>query len=271
MSLVDDLLQLEQQAQQESEVISSSEDLERLRLKYLSRKGLLAQLTSELRTVEPAERPRAGQEANRIKQTLVQLFETKSKALGQAAAASGARPKEDLTMPGTAKQIGGLHPVTQVTDEICDIFSALGFEMVSGPEMETEYHNFEALNIPPDHPSRDNLDTFYLANGKLLRSQTSTVQIRVMEKRKPPLKIIAPGRVYRPDATDANHSFMFHQIEGLMVDDQVSFAELKGFAEALTTFGQIGVKVWIYKGDILPGEKQTQGSNRKPSSGGGRK
>jgi len=149
MSLVDDLLQLEQQAQQESEVISSSEDLERLRLKYLSRKGLLAQLTSELRTVEPAERPHAGQEANRIKQALVQLFETKSKALGQAAAASGTRPKEDLTMPGTAKQIGGLHPVTQVTDEICDIFSALGFEMVSGPEMETEYHNFEALNIPP--------------------------------------------------------------------------------------------------------------------------
>ncbi len=130
--------------------------------------------------------------------------------------------------------------LVQVVDDICDIFHDFGFAVVSGPEMETEHHNFEALNIPKDHPSRDSFDTFYLDNGNLLRSQTSTVQIRVMEKVRPPLKVIAPGKVYRPDATDASHSFMFHQIEGLMVDERVSFAELKGvlFGFAQVFFGK---------------------------------
>jgi len=131
-------------------------------------------------------------------------------------------------MPGTFYAPGSLHPLTQVTLDITAIFERLGFSIVDGPEVETEYYNFEALNIPLEHPARDSFDTFYLENGKLLRSQTSTVQIRILEKTKPPLKIIAPGKVYRPDATDATHSFMFHQIEGLMVDQGTSFADLKG-------------------------------------------
>ena len=228
MSLVDDLLQLEDKAKQDCEQVTSPEDLESVRLKYLGRKGPLHELTSRLKTADPSEKPQAGKEANRIKNSLTELFDAKAKSLGQGPMEGLRGFLRDLTMPGTTKHIGGRHPITQVTDEICDIFSRLGFEIVSGPEMETERHNFEALNIPKEHPSRDDLDTFYLENGKLLRSQTSTVQIRVMEKRKPPLKVIAPGRVYRPDATDATHSFMFHQIEGLMVDERVSFAELKG-------------------------------------------
>ena len=131
-------------------------------------------------------------------------------------------------MPGTFYEAGTLHPLTQVTRDIVRIFERLGFYAVEGPEVETDYYNFEALNIPSNHPARESFDTFYLENGKLLRSQTSTVQIRVMEKTKPPIKIIAPGKVFRPDATDATHSFMFHQIEGLSVDRDVSFADLKG-------------------------------------------
>ena len=173
------------------------------------------------------EKPAAGREANRVKSALENLFADLEKSVGRSAK-QDFRDRHDLTMPGTAKEPGALHPLTQVIDEISQIFSALGFEAVSGPEMETDFYNFEALNIPPDHPSRDSFDTFYLENGKLLRSQTSTVQIHVMQKRVPPIKVIAPGRVYRPDATDATHSFMFHQIEGLYVDEKVSFAELKG-------------------------------------------
>ncbi len=147
-------------------------------------------------------------------------------------------------MPGTFYAPGHLHPLTQVIHEVSSIFQKLGFRVVQGPEVETEYYNFEALNIPLDHPARDSFDTFYLDNGRLLRSQTSTVQIRVMEKAKPPVKIIAPGKVFRPDATDATHSFMFHQIEGLMIDEDVSFAHLKGvlFAFAQEFFGG-GTKV----------------------------
>ncbi|MBI4395212.1 MAG: phenylalanine--tRNA ligase subunit alpha, partial [Candidatus Omnitrophica bacterium] len=124
--------------------------------------------------------------------------------------------------------LGRLHPITQTIREISDIFVRLGFEVVDGREIETEFYNFTALNIPLDHPSRDAFDTFYTTRGHLLRSQTSTVQIRVMENRKPPLRIIAPGKVYRPDAVDASHSFMFHQIEGLMVDERTTFSDLKG-------------------------------------------
>ena len=228
MSLVDELLQLETQAKEDCGQATSPEALESVRIKYLGRKGQLQELTSKLKTANPEEKPQAGKEANRIKNALQGIFDEKAKSLGQRPRTVSGGPKKDLTMPGTVKPIGGRHPITQVTDEICDIFKRLGFIAVSGPEMESEHYNFEALNIPKEHPSRDELDTFYLENGLLLRSQTSTVQIRVMEHEKPPLKVIAPGRVYRPDATDATHSFMFHQIEGLMVDERVSFADLKG-------------------------------------------
>jgi phenylalanyl-tRNA synthetase alpha chain len=175
----------------------------------------------------------AGQEMNRVKQALEALFAEKEGASGGGA--SAAESRTDTTMPQTVSAAGTLHPLTQVVLDITRIFERIGFTLVEGPEVETEHYNFEALNIPLDHPARDGFDTFYLDDGRLLRSQTSPVQIRVMEKTKPPLKIIAPGKVYRPDATDATHSFMFHQIEGLMVDEGVSFAHLKGVLMAFAT------------------------------------
>lgn len=225
MTLIDQLLQIEASAKAELAGAASGDAVEALRLRFLGRKGELANALSGLRDVAPEDKPRAGQEANRVKTELERAFDEKKKSAG-AAASRG--PKRDLTMPGTARPSGALHPLTQVTHELCDIFAKIGFSVATGPEMEDDFHNFEALNIPADHPSRDSFDTFRLSNGKLLRSQTSTVQIRVMQKNNPPIKIVAPGRVYRPDATDATHSFMFHQFEGLMVDRNVSFADLKG-------------------------------------------
>lgn len=228
MSLLEQILRIEDQAKRECSEARAASDVEALRLKYLGRKGELAEALSRLKELDSAERPRTGSEANRVKAELERLFREKENIRAGKDPLTPGRISQDLTMPGTACPLGGLHPITEVTDEICDIFARMGFVVATGPEMETEYFNFEALNIPSDHPSRDTFDTFYLSNGKLLRSQTSTVQIRVMLESRPPVQIIAPGRVYRPDATDASHSFMFHQIEGLMVGDGISFADLKG-------------------------------------------
>ncbi|HXV18604.1 MAG TPA: phenylalanine--tRNA ligase subunit alpha [Candidatus Omnitrophota bacterium] len=223
--MIEALRKLEAEAQTELSSLSDLKSLEALKVKYLGRKGLFASISSRISEVPKEERGAAGQELNRVKQILEELFtaqERKAQSTGPAAA------RIDTTMPGTFPAAGGLHPLTLVIQEVSLIFERLGFTVEDGPEAEDERHNFEALNIPLNHPARDGFDTFYLENGKLLRSQTSTVQIRVMERTKPPLKIIAPGKVYRPDATDATHSFMFHQIEGLMVDEGVSFAHLKG-------------------------------------------
>lgn len=229
MTLADKIRQQIADAKSQAASAASLDEVESLRVKFLGRKGTLAELTGLLGQIDPAEKPEAGREANRAKNEIAGFFDARAAELksGAGAAASVSR-REDFSLPGTAPAVGGLHPITQVIDEICDIFYRLGFEIVSGPEMETDYYNFEALNIPADHSSRDDLATFYLENGKLLRSQTSTVQTRIMEKERPPVKVLAPGRVYRPDATDATHSFMFHQIEGLYVDEKVSFADLKG-------------------------------------------
>lgn len=233
MPLIDELLSLEKSAREESVFAANAEAAENLKIKYLGRKGLLAGLTQRLGEASPEERPAAGREANRIKNALQELFDSLKNAA--ASAAPDSHNAFDLTMPGTAVKPGAAHPITQVIDEICDIFSDLGFSIVFGPEMETEWHNFDALNAPANHISRE--DTYYLDNGKILRSQTSTVQIRVMEKCKPPIRIVSPGRVYRPDATDATHSFMFHQIEGLLVDEKAAFSDLKGIlTQFLQTF-----------------------------------
>lgn len=224
--MIEALAQLEKDALNEAAQVNDPKLLEELKNKYLGRKGLFASVTSRMGELAPAEKRDAGQALNRVKQSLEALFSDMEKALKGGGAATGARI--DVSMPGTYPAAGSLHPLTRVVLDITAIFSRLGFDVVDGPEIETEYYNFEALNIPLNHPARDSFDTFYLENGKLLRSQTSPVQIRVMEKSKPPLKIIAPGKVYRPDATDATHSFMFHQIEGLMVDENVGFADLKG-------------------------------------------
>lgn len=236
--MIEALKQLEQEAQAEVSLLTEAKLFEDLKIKYLGRKGLLASVSAGMAQVPADQKRFAGQELNRVKNSLESLFSEKEKSLKNNSAQSA--KKLDTTMPGTYHPLGTLHPLTQVTEEVVTIFQKIGFRRVEGPEIETEYYNFEALNIPLNHPARDSFDTFYLDTGKLLRSQTSPVQIRVMEKTKPPLKIIAPGKVYRPDATDATHSFMFHQIEGLMVDENVSFAHLKGvlFQFAQDFFGQ---------------------------------
>lgn len=235
--IVEALKNLETQAREDLAAITDPKLLESVKNKYLGRKGLFAGLSSRISEVPPEERRLAGQEINRVKQVLESLFAEKENA-SVTTQTQGA--SIDVTMPGTFRATGTLHPLTQVILDVTGIFQRLGFAVVDGPEIETEYYNFEALNIPLDHPARDSFDTFYLDTGKLLRSQTSPVQIRVMETTKPPLKIIAPGKVYRPDATDATHSFMFHQIEGLMIDQNASFADLKGvlFAFAEEFFGK---------------------------------
>ena len=229
--------ELRQRFNSEISSADSHQAIENLRIEYLGRKGALRDLLSQMASLPVEEKPKAGILINEFKNELTAVLDKKASEFKTASVSKNPSEYFDITMPGVSQEAGRKHPLTQVTEEICDIFTRMGFETVQGPQIETEYYNFEALNIPINHPSRDAFDTFYLdlkpqkKNNKdyqwLLRSQTSTVQIRVMEKRKPPLKIIAPGRVFRPDATDASHSFMFHQIEGLLVDKKVTFAQLK--------------------------------------------
>jgi len=224
--LKETLESLEASALSEIEQATTEKLLEELRVKFLGRQSPLASILKELPTLPPEERPVVGKRTNILKEKIKAKIDEKLKRLGG--------PKEtggrglDTTLPGVARPEGRQHPVSQAIDEICHIFQLIGFRIVEGPEIETEYYNFDALNIPKAHPSRDTFDTFYLEGNRLLRSQTSTVQIRVMEQEKPPLRIIAPGRVFRPDAVDASHSFMFHQVEGLWVDRDVRFSDLKG-------------------------------------------
>ena len=217
---------LEEQARAELEKIQTPQDLEAFRIAYLGKKGKLQELMQKLKDLAPEERKDFGREINRVKEFLETAVSGRREALPSAAGPAG--PAFDPTLPGLRPRLGRLHPITATIREILSVFRSLGFEVVDGPEVETDFHNFTALNIPLDHPSRDGFDTFYTESGHLLRSQTSTVQIRVMESRKPPLRIVAPGRVYRPDTVDASHSFMFHQIEGLMVDELTTFSDLKG-------------------------------------------
>ncbi|MDD4894644.1 MAG: phenylalanine--tRNA ligase subunit alpha [Candidatus Omnitrophica bacterium] len=230
-------------AQIDSEIqnINSTQNLEEFRLKYLGRKGILAQLTSQIPLLPQEERALFGQQVNALKNRILSLVSEKQKSITGGPIHRKA-DIYDISMPGIAQELGRLHPITQVIDEICTIFNRMGFSIVEGPDIETEFNNFTGLNIPLEHPSRDAFDTFYL-KGKdklLLRSHTSPVQIRVMKSRKPPLAIVVPGRVYRPDATDASHSFMFHQIEGFMVSENIRFSDLKGVLElvARAVFGK---------------------------------
>jgi phenylalanyl-tRNA synthetase alpha chain len=204
--------------------------LDQARIRFLGRKGELAQLFKALGKVPEEERREVGRILNEAKSRLEQIFsETSEKSRDLEAAR---REWIDVTVPGRLPPLGRLHPITQTTLEICRIFNWLGFETVEGPEIELDYYNFEALNIPKDHPARDMQDTFYISEDVVLRTQTSPMQIRTMEKRKPPVRVIAPGRTYRRDS-DITHSPMFHQVEGLMVGKDISFGDLKGI---LTTF-----------------------------------
>jgi phenylalanyl-tRNA synthetase alpha chain len=217
---------IQEEALREIRAAATAADLERLRVKFLGRKGAITLVLRGLKDLAPDRRRRVGQEANQAKQALEEALD---QALADLKAAARRAPREelDVTLPGRRPPLGHLHPLTRITQEICDIFLHLGFEAVEGPEVELDYYNFEALNIPADHPARDMQDTFYFNDRVLLRTQTSPMQIRVMEQRRPPVRIIAPGRVYRRDS-DITHSPMFHQVEGLLVDRRVSFADLKG-------------------------------------------
>ncbi len=202
--------------------------LDGLRVRYLGRKGLLTERLKGLGALPPAERPRAGEAIHRAKAAVEKALEARRAALERAALdARLAAESIDVTLPGRGQRPGGLHPVTRTLERIERLFASLGFEVAEGPEVEDDHHNFEALNIPPEHPARAMHDTFYLEGGLLLRTHTSPVQIRVMERRGPPLRIIAPGRVYRCDS-DLTHTPMFHQVEGLLVDESVRFTDLKG-------------------------------------------
>ncbi|MDI6758449.1 MAG: phenylalanine--tRNA ligase subunit alpha [Candidatus Omnitrophota bacterium] len=231
-------------------VINSAQGLEELRIKYLGRQGAFAQLTGMIPCLSLPERSRIGQEINTLKKRLLSIIEEKQKTIIIKPAVSD-KFICDIGLPAIVQEIGRLHPITKVIDEICAVFNRIGFSVVEGPEIETEYNNFTGLNISLEHPSREAFDTFYLKpqglkvsrcqeEKLLLRSHTSPVQIRMMSSHKPPLAVIVPGRVYRPDAVDASHSFMFHQIEGFMVDENIRFSDLKGILEvfAKDVFGE---------------------------------
>lgn len=234
--MLDEIARLREEAGLELSRSNSAEDLENFRLKYLSRKGLLAQLFEKMKDVPKEERPAIGKSLNDLRGFLEAEFE--SSTLRVQNQKSQERGKVDLSIPGRKRYVGRKHPLTQTLDEIKKIFTGIGFGVADGPEIEDDYHNFEALNFPPDHPARDMQDTFFVnpdgANegvnsGKyVLRTHTSNVQIWVMENNKPPVRVIIPGRCYRNEAISARAYCMFHQVEGLYVDKNVSFAELKG-------------------------------------------
>lgn len=217
--------QIGAQALAELQSVQDLKALEDFRIKYLGRKGLILGLLSEVGKLPREEKPRGGQLANKAKNDVTTAFEERKKTLEE----TGKQQRElvDVTLPGTEVRIGKRHVIMQTIDELLDIFGRMGFGVAYGPEVEDEWHNFIALNIPPEHPARDPLDNFYVEDNVLLRSQTSTIQIRVMEKTKPPIRVVAPGRVYRPDTVDATHMYMFHQLEALVVDEGVTMVDLK--------------------------------------------
>ena len=208
------------------------QEIDELRVRFLGKKGELTGILKQMGKLSPEERPVIGQLANEVRSWIETDIETRlTEIKASQMAARLESEKLDVTLPGKRPQFGAKHPLSIVLDEIKEIFIGMGFEIADGPEVETDYYNFEALNIPKDHPARDTQDTFYINENILLRTQTSPVQVRVMEQKKPPIRIISPGRVYRSDALDANHSPLFHQIEGLLVDKGITFADLKGTLE----------------------------------------
>ena len=217
-----------QNAVTELEGCESEETLQEIRVRYLGKKGALTAIMKGLGEIAAADRPLMGQVANTVKDGIEERFKAKLAKVRDEKKAEKLRSERiDVTLPGRRKAIGGKHPITLVTEEISEIFAGLGFQVAEGPEIELDYYNFEALNIPKDHPARDMQDSFYISENTLLRTHTSPVQIRTMLKHAPPIRIIAPGTVYRCDS-DATHSPMFHQVEGLLVDKGISFGDLKG-------------------------------------------
>lgn len=225
---------IEKVAKQELSECSSIKALDDLRVKYLGKKGELKAILNQMGKLAPEERKEMGKFANRVKSDIETALAEKLETLKAEELENKIKAEEiDITLPGKKIEVGKLHPLTTVMNEIKDIFLGMGFSIADGPEVEYDYYNFEALNLPPDHPARDTQDTFYITDNILLRTQTSSVQVHVMENKKPPIRIISPGRVYRSDAVDATHSPLFHQIEGLVVDKGITMGDLKGTLETL--------------------------------------
>ena len=218
-----DLDQLERTFRERIAAVDSPAALEKLRVEFLGRKGKLSEIMKGLADLAPAERPGVGKRANELKQWLEAAVRERAEALQ----AAPARSTFDPTLPGIPLRLGRRHLILQTIEEMVEIFQRLGFDVAYGPEVEDSWHNFEALNIPADHPAADPNNSFFIDDTTILRTQTSPVQVRVMETQKPPIRVVVPGRTYRPDTVDAAHSFMFHQLEGLMVDESVTFGHLK--------------------------------------------
>ena len=224
-----ELQDLQESAQSAIAAISDLGELEQLRLQYFGKKGQLSQILRNMGKLTPEERPRIGALSNNVKEILQsQLDQQKATLQSDLIQAQLASETLDVTMPGVGRSLGRIHPLNSTIDRMIDIFLGLGYNLATGPQVETDYYNFEALNIPTDHPARDMQDTFFLADGRLLRTHTSPVQIRYMETHEPPIRIVAPGRVYRRDSVDATHSAVFHQVELLAIEEGLTFTDLKG-------------------------------------------
>lgn len=228
------LEQIELIAKEELNSCSDLKSLENLRIKFLGKKGELTSILKQMGKLSAEERPIIGQLANKVREDIENAITEKSNVLKQIEQEQNIKAESiDITLPGKKIKTGKLHPLYTVMNEIKEIFLGMGFDIAEGPEVEYDYYNFEALNLPQNHPARDTQDTFYITDNILLRTQTSSVQVHVMENNKPPIRVISPGRVYRSDAVDATHSPLFHQIEGLVVDKGITMADLKGTLETL--------------------------------------
>ena len=219
-------------AAEQLEAVTGEGELEALRVKFLGKKGELTAVLRGMGALSAEERPVIGALANEVRTFIEEKIAARSERLKSEAVSKRLETERiDVTMPGKDIKVGSRHPLAKVELEMCDIFRSMGFDIVEGPEVETDYYNFTALNTPENHPARDVQDTFYITDTLLLRSQTSTVQVHVMENREPPIRIVSPGRVYRSDAVDATHSPMFHQLEGLVIDENITMGDLKGILE----------------------------------------
>lgn len=225
---------IRQEAEAALQTCTDAKQLDAIRVQYLGKKGALTAILKQMGKLSAEERPVMGQLANAVRSDIESAITKQQAAIAEAALEQKLQSETlDITLPGKQKKIGGLHPLTIVENEIKEIFLGMGFSVADGPEVEYDYYNFEALNLPPDHPARDTQDTFYITDNILLRTQTSSVQVHVMKQQKPPIRVISPGRVFRSDAIDATHSPLFHQVEGLVVDKGITMADLKGTLELL--------------------------------------
>lgn len=225
---------IRQEAEAALQTCTDAKQLDAIRVQYLGKKGALTAILKQMGKLSAEERPVMGQLANAVRSDIESAITKQQAAIAEAALEQKLQSETlDITLPGKQKKIGGLHPLTIVENEIKEIFLGMGFSVADGSEVEYDYYNFEALNLPPDHPARDTQDTFYITDNILLRTQTSSVQVHVMEQQKPPIRVISPGRVFRSDAIDATHSPLFHQVEGLVVDKGITMADLKGTLELL--------------------------------------